>query len=323
MTSVDHGRTRRTTALAFVLFGIVVAEIVTAVVGAATAGLGVADVIDGFVVTNLAIGMSCGVAGLLIGWQRPRNPVGWLLLAAGLCQSATAAVTPFMLLGARQGWSEPVLRTLMTVFSYAWPWSIVLFLPLALLAFPDGLLPGRFWRAVAWFAVLASPVFVLATGADPAGATFGRAPIVPWLVLPAYSQLEPLWIASEIANIGVLLVAVVGLVVRYRRGDEQRRRQLLWLLLALVGMIVIIVPWALFDAGPILQLLAIALVPAAMTIAVLRHQLLDIRLVLSRTRALRTAHRRGRRSPTSGSSRSRTRCCARARSRRLACWPRC
>ena len=45
----------------------------------------------------------------------------------------------------------------------------------------------------------------------------------------------------------------------------------------------ILVPWGLFDAGPILQLLAIALVPAAMTVAVLRHQLLDIRLVLSRT----------------------------------------
>jgi len=50
-----------------------------------------------------------------------------------------------------------------------------------------------------------------------------------------------------------------------------------------VLVVVILVPWGLFDAGPILQLLAIALVPAAMTIAVLRHQLLDIRLVLSRT----------------------------------------
>ena len=81
----------------------------------------------------------------------------------------------------------------------------------------------------------------------------------------------------------MLVAAVVGLVVRYRRGDEQRRRQLLWLVLALVLTIVVLVPWGLFDAGPILQLLAIALVPAAMTIAVLRHQLLDIRLVLSRT----------------------------------------
>ncbi len=43
------------------------------------------------------------------------------------------------------------------------------------------------------------------------------------------------------------------------------------------------VVWGIFDAGPILGLLVIPLIPAAVTIAILRYQLLDIRLVVSRT----------------------------------------
>ena len=125
-------------------------------------------------------------------------------------------------------------------------------------------------------------MFVLGSGADPTQVVGGRT-LVPWLVLADYPRLAPLWIATEVAQLAVLVVAVVGLVLRYRRGDEQRRRQLLWLVLALSLMIVVVVPWGLFAAGPILELLSIALVPAAMTIAVLRYQLLDIRLVLSRT----------------------------------------
>lgn len=97
------------------------------------------------------------------------------------------------------------------------------------------------------------------------------------------SQFAPLWTGEELVNLVVLIAAVSGLVVRYRRGDEQRRRQLLWLLLALVLMIVSWCRRSLFTAGPVLGVLSIALVPAAMTIAVLRHQLLDIRLVLSPT----------------------------------------
>jgi hypothetical protein len=113
---------------------------------------------------------------------------------------------------------------------------------------------------------------------------------------------------GELAYLVVLIAAICGLVLRYRRGDELRRRQLLWLVLALLLMFVVVVPWGLFTACPILELLWIAPVPAAMTIAVLRHQLLDIRLVLSRTvvYALLTIAVVGR---TSGSSAPRTWCC--------------
>ncbi|WP_328305419.1 sensor histidine kinase [Actinomycetospora sp. NBC_00405] len=272
---------RRSTVVAWGLFALVVLEIVVAVVVAGLAGVSLAEAVDGFVVTNIAIGLSCATAGVLIAWQRPSRALGWLLLAAGVSQTATAAAAPLVMLSADRAWPEPVLRTLDTVFAFAWPWSIALFLPLALLVFPDGLLPGRVWRAVAGVTAAASVLFVLNVGTEP-GQVVGRL-LRPWLVIDGYAALAPLWTVSELLQLLVLVAAVVGLVVRYRRGDEQRRRQLLWLVLALVLTIVVLVPWGLFDAGPVLQLLAIALIPAAMTIAVLRHQLLDIRLVLSRT----------------------------------------
>lgn len=282
MNSADANRSPVGSALAFALFAVVPANVATAAVASGVAGLGIADAVDGFVVTNLAIGVSCGLAGILIAWQRRRNPVGWLLLAAAVCHSTSGAFLPLGVLGVQRGWPEPVLRTVVTGFLYAWPWSIALFLPLALLMFPDGLLPGRSWRAVVWFAVLTSPVFALAMGADPAGVAVGGRSLLPWFVLPDFEQLAPVWTAREIAGLLVLLAAVTGLVLRYRHGGEQDRRQLLWLVLAVLAVIVVLVPWGLFGAGPVLLLLAIALVPAAITVAVLRHELLDIRLVLSR-----------------------------------------
>jgi len=41
--------------------------------------------------------------------------------------------------------------------------------------------------------------------------------------------------------------------------------------------------WGITGTGPILALLLIPLIPAAITVAILRYQLLDIRLVFSRT----------------------------------------
>jgi signal transduction histidine kinase len=285
VTSDDElrGRRRAGPVAAAGLFALVLLEATTAVAAAALAGITPAQAVDGFVVTNLAIGLSCATAGVLVAGHRPRRALGWLLLAAGVAQSATAAAAPLIVLGTQRAWPEPVLRTLDTVFVFAWPWSIGLFLPLALLVFPDGLLPGKAWRAVAWaVALVSAPLFVVNVATEP-GQAVGPRPLRPWWVLDGYADLAVLWTVSEAVHLLGLVAAVVGLVLRYRRGDEQRRRQLLWLVLAVVLVIVVLVPWGLFDAGPVLLLLAIALLPAAMTIAVLRHQLLDIRLVLSRT----------------------------------------
>jgi hypothetical protein len=77
--------------------------------------------------------------------------------------------------------------------------------------------------------------------------------------------------------------SLVALAVRYRRGSERERQQLLWLILATLITVGVLIPWGVFLVGPVLMLLAIPLIGVAVTIAILRYQLLDIRLVFSRT----------------------------------------
>ena len=149
---------------------------------------------------------------------------------------------------------------------------------MALLLFPDGHLPDLWRRVVAGVAVAEGVLFAAEVGGDPAA--FPGLPL-RWLVIPNHAELSWLWTVSELVNGVVYLACLASLVVRYQRGDEMLRRQLLWLALALIAMLVAFVVWVpSVEAGPlVLILLVVPLVPAAITIAVLRYQLLDIRLV--------------------------------------------
>ena len=78
-----------------------------------------------------------------------------------------------------------------------------------------------------------------------------------------------------------------------RTGDDRVRRQMLWLLLAVA---IVLLAWTVPDFLGIqtsLTLFAIALVPIAIMIAILRYQFLDIRLVVSPLCALPAAVRSG------------------------------
>jgi signal transduction histidine kinase len=96
----------------------------------------------------------------------------------------------------------------------------------------------------------------------------------------AISALEPIRPHLDLAGIVVpMLVDLAVLIVRYRHGDERQRRQMLWLMLAVLCA----VPWVPFGISATSLQVLIFLQPVAMTIGLLRPQLFDIRLVVSRT----------------------------------------
>jgi two-component system, NarL family, sensor kinase len=268
-----------------VLFAVVVAEVVAVVVGWAATDMSAAAALDSFMVPNAVIGLCCGLSGGLIATQRPDNRLGWLLLGAALFQTATAAVTPWLVQALANG--TPA-RGWSTAYSAAWPWSVALFIPLALLSFPDARPPRPLVPVVVGNAVL--QVLLFSSDPDP---------------LATVAELDPArrqalsYLAVDWAGAGWLdavsgfvlsatyLAALVVLVLRYRRGTEQVRRQLLWLLLATAVAVALIAVTRLIgnveDNGfPVILFTVVALVPAAMAIAVLRHGLLDIRLLWSR-----------------------------------------
>jgi two-component system NarL family sensor kinase len=271
--------------LAAGLFALAATELAAAVAAALAGGVSWAAAVGSFTVTNGAMGLGFAACGILLAWHRPRNPIGWLFLAAGLADATSAAAGQLGTLGAGRGWDTAVLRVLGSLFILGWPVAIGLGLPLALLLFPDGRPAGARWRWTIWAAAADGLLFVLSF-AGPGPLSSGLVVVTPYLTVPYYDRLTALWTAGNAAWPVIIGLAIASLVVRYRRGTEAERRQLLWLLLAcLVVFGYAGVWWGLIGTGPILGLLVIPLIPAAITVAILRYQLLDIRLVFSRTLA--------------------------------------
>jgi signal transduction histidine kinase len=266
---------------AAVLSGLAMGEVVAAIVLAVLADMSVRAALHEFVLTNGLIGFSFAACGGVIAWHQPRNAVGWLFVADGLGHATAAVAVPFAELVHAHGGPVSLQRLAVTVLMYSWPWSIGLFLPLALLLVPDGRPASAGWRAVMWAVGLTSPLFVLETGLSPEPVN-GSLP-TGYLTLAGYDDLAPLWTVAELRTSLAILAAVACLVVRYRRGDEARRRQLLWLVLAAVVVVALVVPWSFVSGTPVAVLFAIPLIPLAVTVGIVRAQLLDIRLVVSRT----------------------------------------
>jgi signal transduction histidine kinase len=271
---------RRWRLLALALAGIAVGCVTSAVALVGPAGFGWREALTSFLATNGLMGVSFAVSGLLIAYHRQNNPLGWLLIADGLGHAVAALMAPLAQLLHDQQAAVWLQRLVLTVFMGSWSWSIALFLPLVLLLFPDGHLPGRHWRWACWAVALSAPLFVLemVSETDPVekGLPLG------YLAFDLPSSLSWIWTVSEARTMAALALGVVSLLVRYRRAGEVGRRQLLWLLLAAVVVVAAVLPWSFVAGTPIAVLFTIPLIPAAIAIAVLRHQLLDIRLVLAR-----------------------------------------
>ena len=266
--------------VAWVLAGIGAAAFATMAAGAWAVGSSAEDVVASYTLTNTAFGLGFGGCGLVIALHRPRNAVGWLFLAGALAHLITAAAAPWSWYGVEHGWPIPVLRLIATIMAIAWPFGIGLAFPLALLLFPSGRIPPPPRRWVAYVFALSGLLFVLWMGTSPEEFAPG---VSSYLALPFYAELEPLWSVVTVLGLPQALVIVVTMVVSYRRGDETVRRQLLWLLLAVIIAFAVNVQRFAVGDGPILLLLVFELVPVAVAVAIVRHQLFDIRLVVSRT----------------------------------------
>ncbi|MBA2769596.1 MAG: two-component sensor histidine kinase [Sporichthyaceae bacterium] len=272
--------TRRLTQIAAAaLAACALGSVVVGVRSAALLGWSWSDAVESFLATNATMGLTFAFCGALVAWHRPSNPVGWLLGFDGLGHALSAGAAPLAVLLAERD-STIAARIATTVFAYSWPWSIALFLPLALLLFPDGRPLSSRWRWLVIATVLTAPLFVLSFGASPVPPS---ADVLPgYLTIPASADLDWLWTLAEVRNL-VLVLALLSLFLRYRGADEKRRRQLLWVLLALLLVVPVTLVWGFVGATPVGVLFAIPLIPIAITVAVLRDQLFDIRLVVSRT----------------------------------------
>jgi signal transduction histidine kinase len=272
----DHeGMPKRLTMLAYALFGFAIVLAGVAVVGALLVGIDRETAWSMYLITNIAIGLSAAPCGLLIARAKPDNPIGWLFLIAGIAPLLTAAMTPIMIYGTDNHWPQPALRLVVTSHMFAWSWGVFCCLPLILQLFPTGKPVSRQWTVLCWLTIGTAALGNAFVGPTP---DYGAS---SFLVVPWWTVTEQ--IAGVLTSV-IILASVISLIVRFIRGTETVRQQVLWLLVAVILVILINAPtWFTIPTGKtILLLLSFPLIPAAVTIAVLRHGLYDVRIVVSR-----------------------------------------
>jgi len=266
--------------------------------GADLPGSWKADVSFGGLVGGLLF-LTFPLVGALIASKRPKNAVGWLCLAVGLLWTLIGMLDYYAYYGAATPGSLPFPVVMAGISDWLWVPAMGLLGTYVPLLFPDGRLPSRRWRPLAWLsgAVISmlSVAVMLAPGrlANLAGV---RKPFgiegAEWLAAGAYVVLPLLPLC--------MLLSALSLVLRYRRSGGEERQQIKWLAFAAsvvvvlyaVAMIVSIAypeeSWT--TAGPIwwLNLLtyavlsSFALVPIAVGIAVLKYRLYDVDLLINR-----------------------------------------
>src|SRR5919112_5817583 len=236
--------------------------------------------------------LSFPIVGALIASRHPKNPVGWICLAVGLFWTLTFLEDSISGFG-------PDSVTMDALTQADWVPPIGLLGIYLILLFPDGKLPSRRWRPLAWFSGV---VMVLAS----LGITFGPGPLEghPGVRNPLGLEGAP-WVATAVFIVLPLLplcmvVSALSLVLRYRRSGGEERVQIKWIALAasVVGLVYLIAmvsslffPLGWGGAGTPLwlgllqdaSLVSFTAVPIAVGFAVLKYRLYDIDIVINRT----------------------------------------
>jgi signal transduction histidine kinase len=257
-------------------------------------GAGVRDV------SHVPFVVACAVAGGLLARHRPANPVGWLLLANAVSFALLDACGQAATYGTvtRPG-AVPGADALAWPQTWLWvPANAALTVVAAF--FPDGRLLSPRWRLpLAAYAALAAVTAVAGAVRPGRNAQVGPtgAPnplgVDGWLPVAAGTEA-----AFGVACL-LLFVTAAGTVVRRARAERGvRRQQLKWLGYALALSILVVVgrlaagltdgrPDAVWPAEStawdVAGGLATTAIPVALGIAILRHRLFDIDLIISRS----------------------------------------
>jgi hypothetical protein len=90
------------------------------------------------------------VVGALIASRRPHNPIGWICLADGLLWMLLNLFDYYSVYGLAKPGSVPFPVAIAGLSQWLWVPTMGLLAIYLVLLFPDGRLPSRRWRPLAW-----------------------------------------------------------------------------------------------------------------------------------------------------------------------------
>jgi hypothetical protein len=234
--------------------------------------------------------LAFALVGALIASRLPANPIGWICLTIGLVMMLGGAAEEYSVyaLATRTG-SLPGGEYAAWLGNWAWIPAVGLMGTFTILLFPTGQVPTHRWRAVAW---LSGAVLVLASLSEA---------FYPGKLAEAPNVTNPFGIESArgalvLVNTGSFLLlplcfalSALSMALRFRRSAGIERQQLKWFATAAVLLgtcfpIVLVVPSGVAASDVVEDLVTLLFVglPIAIGIAILRHRLYDIDILVNR-----------------------------------------
>jgi signal transduction histidine kinase len=229
---------------------------------------------------------------------RRGNAVGWTLLAIGAGLVLTMFTSAYGVAATNRWDGLPAWRYITWVGMWLWiPTAGAI--ALLLLLFPTGHLPSPRWRPVLWLGSAGIATAAIATALNPVRFEFGSGSAMDNpLGLEGWGGVISVVIGlTSLLIFPSALLALVSLVIRYRRGSSDQREQIKWLAyvavtaatILVIGMSVSIacrtceqggfadIGFAVFFATLVLG------IPSAVGAAILRHGLYDIDVIINKT----------------------------------------
>jgi hypothetical protein len=238
------------------------------------------------------------VVGLILVRKRPRNPIGWVMLVAAFFGGITSDAGAYVVAAYRLHDNLP-LAQVGVFLQPAWAPSIVLF-ALAIMLFPDGVLPSGRWRWLMGAVAAVGTVWMIG-----AFAIAGEAIVLNQVVIEPSGDLHQIdyptsgwawWGVLQYVWFALLLcVGAIWLVSRvpvYRAATGDRRQQLKWLIFggsaAVVGVVLSVglssISGVLGFVGSV-AIIGLLGIPIAIGVGMTRYRLYDIDRIVSRTLA--------------------------------------
>jgi signal transduction histidine kinase len=231
--------------------------------------------------------LTFSVVGAVVASRHPRNAIGWIFCTMGLAAGLSALASGYAEYWLTSGSGSQSLGETAAWFA-SWWWTFLVVVPTTflLLLFPDGRLPSPRWRPVAWCAGLGIGGFVAGNALEP-----GPLGDFPQIANP-YGVDSPVVEVATLAAyivVGICMVAsAISVIVRLRRAGSIERQQIKWLAYGggvVVGTIFVGGVISIWSAPVSIAIISFALLglPIFTGIAIVRHRLYDIDLIINRT----------------------------------------
>jgi signal transduction histidine kinase len=256
----------------------------------------------GFKGWGLILGSAFAVAGLLITTRVSSNPIGWVLLVAGVGTAVQEWAQHYSQYGLYHA-PGAVPHADVAAWITEWIWipymaSVAILIPML---YPTGRLLSPRWRLPLALGLFGGAIGGLFFALAP-GDLDGFSGVANPFGIEGAEWIRTAGDVVMLAFVVGVLSAIVSMVVRYRRSHGDERQQLKWLLLALsllaFAFIVGVPYWTLGGEGTSLNLLENVLVasvvenvlvaslvgiPISIGVAILKFRLYDIDVVIKKT----------------------------------------